>query len=431
MSSPNIILITCHDIGRHLDCYGVNTVRSPNLDRLADSGVRFNRAFSTSCGCSPSRASIATGRFPHSNGVMGLTHPPFNWDLNPSEIHIARCLGGAGYETHLFGFQHVSPDAARLGFDGLHCDGMTDCANPGLGCNVRVELETFLQAPRSKRPLYLELNLEESHRPYDQGGALPDTTKGVFVPGYLPVATESTREMAALQGAIRQADESIGDILEMLDRAGLAEDAIIVFVADHGIAMPRAKCTLYDAGVGIALLISWANGGIPRGGAQAELVSNIDIMPTLLELIGAPIPESVQGQSLVPLLLGRAHTSRSEIYTEKTWHSYYDPMRSIRTDRYKLIRNFEPNSAVEVPSDVEQSPIFRRFVERYHAGVHPRLELYDLRQDPDELNNLVDRPKSREILGSLNSQLNHWMESTQDPLLNGFVPSPTGSHQAG
>lgn len=430
MNRPDIVLITCHDIGRHLGCYGVSTVSTPNLDRLAAAGVRFDSAFSTSCGCSPSRASIATGRYPHSNGVMGLSHPPFDWDLNPDEIHMAGMLGDAGYETHLFGFQHVSPDTSRLGFDGLHCDGMTDCASPGLGCNVRLELETFLQAPRTGRPLYIELNLEEPHRPYDQGGATADATKGVFVPGYLPVGTESTREMAALQGAIRRADENIGEILEMLERAGIAEDAIIVFVGDHGIAMPRAKCTLYDAGIEIALLVSWANGGVAVGVGESELVSNIDIVPTLLELIGIPVPDCVQGQSFTGLLMGTAYAPRSEIYAEKTWHSYYDPMRSIRTQGFKLIRNFEPNPAVEVPADVEQSPIFSRFVERYHAGVHPRLELYDLLRDPDELVNLAAQRESRKIVDSLNMQLSHWMEFTQDSLLNGFVPSPTGSRSA-
>src|SRR5438270_13746335 len=112
--SPHIVLITCHDLGRHLGCYGVDSVHSPNIDELAAGGVRFDRAFTVSPGCSPSRAALATGRYPHANGVMGLTHPPFNWDLRPEERHIAHILRAAGYETHLFGFQHVSVDPDRL-----------------------------------------------------------------------------------------------------------------------------------------------------------------------------------------------------------------------------------------------------------------------------------------------------------------------------
>ena len=107
-AKPNILFITCHDLGRHLGCYGVPTVHTPELDRLAASGVRLTRAFATAPSCSPSRAAIATGRYPHANGVMGLAHPPFGWDLHPGERHLAQLLGDAGYDTHLFGFQHVS-----------------------------------------------------------------------------------------------------------------------------------------------------------------------------------------------------------------------------------------------------------------------------------------------------------------------------------
>jgi arylsulfatase A-like enzyme len=424
---PNVALITCHDIGRHLGCYGVTTVEAPNLDRLAARGVRFTRAFSTSCGCSPSRASIATGRYPHNNGVMGLSHPPFDWDLKAGEVHMARLLSDAGYETHLFGFQHVSPDAGTLGFQGLHCGGMTDCSNPGLGCNVAEELANFLQSRRSGRPLYLEINIEEPHRPYDQGGARPDDSRGVFIPGYLPDAPESREEMAALQGAIRQADASIGRILALFFDRAFDRNTLLIFVADHGIAMPRAKCTLYDAGTGVALLLSWGERGIPAGETRDELVSNIDILPTILEMVGAPIPDNVQGRSLRPLLLGGPHTTRTEIFTEKTWHSYYDPMRAIRTGRFKLIRNFEATFAVEIPADVEQGLIFRRFVERFHATTHEPLELYDLAEDPDELHNLAADVRWPSTVDELRTRLDAWMKQTEDPLLTGFVPSPQAS----
>src|SRR5947209_3447483 len=122
VTRPNILLLTCHDLGRFLGCYGVTTVGSPNLDRLAAEGVRLTRAFSTSCGCSPSRGALATGRYPHANGVMGLTHPPFGWDLHPDERHIAQILREAGYDTHLFGFQHVSLSDQRPGFEHVHID---------------------------------------------------------------------------------------------------------------------------------------------------------------------------------------------------------------------------------------------------------------------------------------------------------------------
>src|SRR5690242_4669301 len=158
---PHVVQITCHDLGRFLGCYGVATVRTPNLDRLAAGGVRCERAFATAPGCSPSRATLATGRYPHANGVMGLAHDGFGWDLNPDEVHIATRLRAHGYETHLFGLQHVTMQIERLGFDHVH--------RRGLGPEVAEDVEALL-ASSAAQPRYLEINLEEPHRPYDQGG---------------------------------------------------------------------------------------------------------------------------------------------------------------------------------------------------------------------------------------------------------------------
>lgn len=422
---PNILLMTCHDLGRHLGCYGVDTVQSPQLDALAASGVRWERAFTTSPGCSPSRASLATGRYPHSNGVMGLAHPPYGWNLHPDERHIAQILSAAGYQTHLFGFQHVSTSLERLGFHSIHgSDRVYSCHQPALGRNVAELFADFMQARRWTGPLYMEINLEEPHRPYDQGGCMPDDARGVFVPGYLPEGPESREEMAALQGAIRQADHAVGHILAALDAVGLGEETLVIFLADHGIAMPRAKCTLYDAGIGIALLMRWPAGGLVGGRTMPEMVSIVDVLPTLLELADVPVPPPVQGRSLLPLLRLDPYEPRSEIFAEKTFHSYYDPMRAIRTERFKYIRNFETTFAVEVPADVQLGPIFRAHVERYHASEHPPTEFYDLDADPLELHNLAGSIELSEVERLLDVRLRDWMRETGDPLLEGPVASP-------
>ncbi len=423
-SRPNIVLLTCHDLGRYLGCYGRETVNTPNLDALAANGILFQRAFSTSSGCSPSRASIATGRYPHNNGVLGLTHPPFGWGLNSSEKHMATLLQELGYQTHLFGFQHVAPEPDQLGFYGLHCGEDEQCSDTALGCDVLLELDNFLEGPLPSRPMYLEINLEEPHRPYDQGGARPEDTRGVYMPPYLPNSDETREEMAAFQGALRQADGAIGSLLEALERSGVARNCIVIFMADHGIAMPRAKCTLYDAGIGISLIISWSGSITP--GSRGEMISSIDLLPTLMELLDAPVPPNIQGRSFCSLLHERSYTARSEIYAEKTWHSYYDPMRAVRTERFKLIRNFEPTFAVEVPGDVEQGAIFRRFLQLYHNGPHVPVELYDLENDPFELENLVDDDRLSDLRSRLDSRLWSWMQETSDPLLSSdllFAPT--------
>jgi len=413
---PHVVQITCHDLGRFLGCYGVATVRTPHLDALAAAGVRFERAFCTSPGCSPSRSSLAAGRYPHANGVMGLAHDGFGWDLSPGEQHVAGLLAGHGYETHLFGLQHVTMQIERLGFDHVH--------RRGLGPAVAEDVEAVLAAGPFAGPLYLEINLEEPHRPYDQGGVQPDASAGITVPPWLPDTDAAREEFAALQGAVHAADTAIGRILAAIDATGLTETALVVFTTDHGLAMPRAKCTLYDAGIGVALIARWPAGGLRAGSTVSALISNVDVLPTLLEATGVPGPGNLHGRSFLPLLRGGTLEARQEVFAEKTFHSYYDPIRAIRTDRYKLIRNFETCFLVEVPGDVQLGAIYRTELERYVSATHPDIEIYDLFTDPDEQRNLAGRPEFAEVERDLDARLWRWMGETGDPLLNGLVPSP-------
>lgn len=416
MKTPHIVQITCHDLGRFLGCYGVPTVRTPHIDALAASGIRCERVFCTAPQCSPSRAALATGRFPHANGVMGLAHGGFGWDLNPGERHVAALLGERGYETHLFGLQHVTMEPARLGFHQIH--------RRGLGPDVAADVEAMLAAASGETPFYLEINLEEPHRPYDQGGVEPDATLGVHVPLYLPDTEAAREEIAALQGAIHEADRAVGRILAALDAAEFAETTLVVFTADHGIAMPRAKCTLYDPGIGVALIIRWPDGGLTGGKVVSPLISNVDVLPTLLEAAGAQAPDNLHGRSLLPLLRGEHDQPRDAIFAEKTFHSYYDPMRTIRTERYTFIRNFETCFAVEGPSDIQLGDLYRTELQRYVTTTHPEIELYDRATDPWEERNLAGLPDLADIERELDTRLWRWMEETGDPLLNGPVPSP-------
>ena len=392
--------MTTHDIGRHLRCYGVVSVVSPNLDALAGAGVRFDMAFATAPQCSPSRASLATGLYPHNNGVMGLTHHGFDWDLDASVPHSAAIFGAAGFETHLFGGQHVTQHPERIGFAHLH----REAAAAGV--------EELLE--KAERRLYIEINFEETHRPYPPAGEPP---AGLVIPGYLPDGPEAIEEMTAVEQTIATMDSAVGRVLAALDNAGRAANALVVFTTDHGLAMPRAKCTLYDPGLEVALIVRWADGGIGSGVTSSELVSNIDVLPTLLEACGIPIPAHVQGRSL----LG---PGRDAIFAEKTFHSYYDPMRCIRTRRHKYIRNFETAFAVEVPGDVQQGAIFRANPARYSADRPSVVELYDVETDALEEYNLAGNQATRTVEDELDAALWDWMQETDDPLLLGPVLSP-------
>jgi N-sulfoglucosamine sulfohydrolase len=365
---------------------------------------------------------LHTGFYPHSAGVLGLAHAPFGWRLDPSIPHTAQILGAAGYSTTLVGMQHLIDrgSAHELGYSTVL---------PVAPAYEEADAATALlrELAHGDRPLYLEVGFEEPHRPYDFGGAQPDSSHGVAVPGYLPDAPESRQDMAAFQGAIRQMDAGVGRILSALDELGLAETTCVIFATDHGAAMPRAKCTLYDPGIEVALLWRWPSAGLSNGRVVSELVSNVDVTPTLLDALGLPVASAIQGRSVWPQLSsssrGASAGPRTEIFAEKTFHTYYEPMRAIRTDRYKLIVNFEISTRVDVPTDIRQSPIYPLMLSQFD-DVRPPVELYDLAEDRWEQHNLAGSIELASIEADLGRRLGDWMRATADPLLNGPVASP-------
>jgi N-sulfoglucosamine sulfohydrolase len=252
-SRPNILLVHVHDLGQFLHCYGVKTVQTPNLDALATAGVRFSRSFCTNPGCSPSRASIFTGRYPHSNGVMGLCHANFAWDLNPGERHLAQLLHDGGYSTTAVGVIHETASGyKRCGYDRYLPPAS---AVPATDAAIRMLRE---YAAKPGRPFFLCVGFIEPHRlPYREPswpGALPndnsfpgpalkpDDSLGVQIPGYLRDTEGTRRELAGLQGGVRHIDSQVGRLMAALKEIRLEDKTLTIFTTDHGIAMPRAKC---------------------------------------------------------------------------------------------------------------------------------------------------------------------------------------------
>jgi arylsulfatase A-like enzyme len=414
---PNILFFTCHDLGRHLGCYGHATVTSPALDALAAGGVRCAQAFCTAPQCSPSRAALHTGLYPHATGVLGLAHPPFGWQLTPPSRHLAHYLAANGYATVLIGMQHVIAhgQADQLGYQQVW--------PVAPAAEEAVQAGACLRTLAATPPFYLEVGFEEPHRPYDFGGAVPDTSRGVAVPPYLPDLPAARQDLAAFQGAVRAMDAAVGRILTDLEALGLAETTWVIFSADHGIAMPRAKATLYDPGLEIALLLRWPERGLAGGRTVESLVSNVDVVPTLLDGLDLPPPGPLQGRSFWPLLRGVPDPPRSEIFAEKTFHTYYEPMRAIRTTTHKYILNFEISTAVDVPTDVRASPIYPLLRDELDRAREP-VELYDLQVDPGEQTNLAGQDSVAATEADLRHRLRAWMEETRDPLLAGPVASP-------
>lgn len=418
---PNVIVITCHDLGRHLGCYGVGTVRSPNVDGLAAEGVRFAHSFCTAPQCSPSRASLFTGRYPHSNGVLGLTHGSFGWDLSPDERHLAQILAESGWQTVMCGVHHESQDAGKAGYQRvLRAEGAE--AAP----RAAEAIEFIRQRPPDSPPFFLHLGFVEPHRLPGPGGFGPtalDGTLGVTVPEYLVDEPSAREDFAAFQGAIYGVDRAIGQLLAALEGGGLREDTVVVMTTDHGIPFPRAKCSLYDPGLEVCLIVRWPRGGWSGGQVYREPISNVDYLPTLLELLEIPVPERVQGRSFAPLVGGGAYQPRSEIFGEMTYHDYCDPIRCIRTEEHKLIVSFTSAHGFMDPSQSWRPKTKTRHPEDPRRAYHEPVELYDLAADPLEARNLAGAAEHRAVRQDLLGRLYGWMRETEDPLLEG-IPTP-------
>ena len=407
----NLLLMVCHDLGRHLPCHGEANVAVPSLDRLARAGVRFDNYFCTAPQCSPSRGSIYTGRYPHTNGLWGLVNA--GWDLPDRERHLAAILRDAGYRSALVGMQHEHHHPERLGYQEVVAARRAD--------DVADATATWLAGHAGVGPFYLNVGIFEPHRPYDAAGYEPDDPDGVLVPPYLPDTAAVRGEVARLHGLVKALDRGVGRVLDALDRSGAADDTLVVFTTDHGIAMPRAKCTLYDPGIGTTLLIR-SPGELQAGRACPELLSNIDLLPTVLGELGVPAPTNVQGRSFGALLHGRPHSPRPAVFAEKTHHGPPHPMRCVRTARHKYIRNWRTDLPMEIPLDVQWG-FDPELLRTHFGGPLPPEELYDLAADPHEQRNLAREPAHAGTLRGLREMLDAELARSGDVVLHGEIPA--------
>jgi arylsulfatase A-like enzyme len=210
-------------------------------------------------------------------------------------------------------------------------------------------------------------------------------------------------------------------MLDTLDNSGLSDNTIVVFTTDHGIAFPGAKATLYDPGLRTTLIIRWP-AGIEGGKTYSELISNIDLLPSLLEAVDVPVPDDVQGSSFLRLFSGDDYVPNEQIFAEKNTDPV-DIKRCIRTERYKYIRNYTEGPKLQLPMDIEIT-LTRRDMGDEHLEPRPPVELYDLLEDPWEMENLVGRPGLADVENELASRLQKLMVETNDPLLRGPIPRP-------
>ncbi len=318
---PNIVLLVADDHSvPYLGCYGDPAIRTPNLDRLARDGMRFNRAYVTSPQCSPSRSSMFTGRSPHATGCSRL-HAP----LRAGQRTFLEPLREKGYVLGAYRKHHMGEDfIRRLDFYG----------------GAKEPFSSFFEKAVGK-PFFLWMGFTEPHRPYRSGMASPPhDPAAVRVPPFLPDTPAIRKDLALHYDAINRLDSLCGEVLALLDRSGEAANTMVVFAGDNGMPYPRAKATLYQPGVRVPLLVRWP-GRVRPGSVSDDLVSTVDLSATFLAIAGAGKLEAAEGQSLENALAGGGH-SRQYVFTERNWHDTWDPMRGVVTERHSLICNYRP-----------------------------------------------------------------------------------------
>ena len=413
-TKPNILQVICHDLGQHVGCLGAG-VSTPSLDALAAEGVLFDDYHCSAAQCSPSRGSIMTGLYPHNNGLIGLAH--IGWELHDHVRCLPHYLNDYGYETHLIGGQHESASSERVGYQHIHGAG-------GNAAQVASSVVGFLRDKADsggEAPFYLNAGIGEPHRPYQREGYDSDDPAEVKLLPWLPDRPGIRQDIADLNGLVKSVDAAVGAIRDGLGETGLDRDTLLIFTTDHGLAMPRAKGTCYDAGLK-TVLMAHLPGRIEGGRRESALLTNCDFTPTVLDTVGALAPEGLDGRSFRGLLEGSAYESRESIFAEMTWHDKYNPMRAVKTERYKYIRNFGERPLVYLPLDIYRGLAGQDVRDEYYGSPRPEEELYDLEVDPGETRNLVGEPEHAATLGDLRRRVQRWMEETDDALLQGDIP---------
>jgi arylsulfatase A-like enzyme len=409
---PNILYLHSHDTGRFVQPYG-HAVPTPNIQLLADQGVLFREAFCAAPTCSGSRASLLTGQYPHTNGMMGLAHRGFR--LNDYDEHLAVTLGSAGYRTELIGEQHISPAPDDIGYQVVHPIETNHVERV-----APVAIQTLTGG--IPEPFFLSVGFFETHRSFFEPTSVRDTLYSL-PPANLPDTPEVRADVAGYKASARTLDHAIGSVLNALHVSGLAERTLVVCTTDHGLAFPGAKGTLSDRGIGVMLLMR-GPGGFTGGKVVDELVSHVDLYPTLCELAEVETPPFAQGVSLLPLVRGEAPAARDAVYAELTYHAAYDPQRAVRTKRWKYVRRFADHPP-PVLVNVDDSPTKELLLrEGWGHESRGREQLFDLVLDPAEARNVAGDPAVADVCEELSAKLDDWMRATDDPLLHGPIAPP-------
>jgi N-sulfoglucosamine sulfohydrolase len=415
---PNVLYLHSHDTGRYVQPYGY-PVPTPNIQHLTDQGVLFRQAFCAAPVCSGSRAALLTGQCTHATGMLGLAHRGYRL-LHP-ERHIVNVLRAAGYWTGLVGEQHVSEDPGDLGYHHVADLGSTRVSEVAPAATKLIGARA-----QESEPFFLSVGFFETHREFFEPSSIRDVLYS-RPPENIADNAQTRRDMASFRASARSLDQGVGTVLNALEEHSLADDTLVILTTDHGLAFPDAKCTMYDRGTGVMLMLR-GPGGFERGRVFDAQVSHLDLFPTICDVVGLDHPSWLEGSSLLPLVRGEVTELHDELFAEVTYHAAYEPQRAVRTPRYKYMRRYDDEHPGRVLANLDDSLTKDVLLAAGWADVDPPWEaLFDLWLDPAEGTNRLDDPALADVLADLRRRLEDWMVRTGDPLLDGPVPPAEGT----
>ncbi len=429
----NVLLFTADDL--HAESLGVYGSKvpdlTPNLDRFAAQGMLFNRGHVNVAICAPCRAVIATGLLSHNSGAMGFMK------ARPGTPDIVTAFQSAGYLAGILGkVSHSTPTTT------MKWDYSFDQKELGNGRNPQIYYERcvafFDRCRKEDKPFYLMVNSHDPHRPYcnpeklTKGAAMPSRTyrpEEVEVPGFLPDLPGVREELAHYQNSTRRLDDTFGRVMRALDESGRAEDTLVVFMSDNGIAVPFAKCNTWFHSSRTPFLVRWPGRVKPGSLDDAHFVSAVDLKPTFLEVAGVAGPDRLDGRSFAPLLPGKPQNGRDFMFTQIDSKAGGDgvPMRCVQDARFGYIynpfsdgrhvyrNNNEGRTFAAMAAAAESDPAIAARVQLFRMRVPE--EFYDLEKDPDCLNNLIGKAEYQDEVARYRRRLESWMKRTGDPML--------------
>ena len=433
---PNIVLIIADDMAwDDSSPYGHPTLPTPNLQRLADEGMRFEKAFVTISSCSPSRASIITGQYPTTTDADEL-----HWPLPEDKFTFVEMLKSSGYWTGAAGKWHLG-EAMKSRFDSvLEVDTSgfqlptgkdaksgkfkeTLSGEAQSGCADWIKL---INSREKDKPFFLWLAALDPHRPYHPNiNPSNFPAADVQIPPYHPDTPGVRADYQLYYEEIIRLDRYVGVVIDHLKEQGVDGNTMICFFSDNGRPFPRDKTTLYDSGIRTPFLVRWPD-IVEPGSVCRELVSTVDIARTALSIARIEnITPNFKGRSFLPQLVDASKPGREYVFAEKNWHDFEDHARAVRNKRYKYIRNYYDDLPLTPPADAVRCPTY---LEMKRLGRESRLlphqltcfmtprdkeELYDTETDPFELRNLAGEERFSSILEAMRSALKSW-ELTHD-----------------